>query len=184
MYLDLLCEILLAAACGWATWCSWRNRSSLSGTGFLIFGLAALAGALQYSGVRQATEAHQYLTLWGSRMGLALIAIGTVIGNAVLLVAVGLCVALLFVPAPVVLVANFLALIAIAYEGWSRRSWSLIVGAILFFLAAVVVGAQSRWFDLPRVDILHVGLAVAVLMSVPREAAADSRVTTGGQAGT
>lgn len=176
MSLDVLCEIVLAAACAWATWCSWRSRSSLSGTGFLIFGLAALAGALQYSGIQQATQAHQYLTLWGSRMGLPLIAIGTLIGNAGLVFAVGLCVVLLVVPGPVALVANFLALIAIVYEGWSSRSWSLIVGALLFFVAAVVVGAQGQWFGMPRVDIYHLGLAIAVIVWAPRAVAAASRV--------
>lgn len=156
-------ELLLAAACLLAAWSYGRERQGWRAAGFVSMALAALAGAVLYAGVGAIDEVHRQLAFISSRIGLLLIAFVWLHGAPRHLALLALAAAMLVAPAPVALVGNALALLALAWPGRSQR-WPLAVfGSLAFLLAGLVIGTQGDWFGVPRVDLFHLSLALAVL---------------------
>ncbi|WP_177412179.1 hypothetical protein [Pseudomonas cavernae] len=162
LFLHVGAEMLLFTACAVALYCSLRAGHGWRAAGFALMGVAALLGAIEYAGVDDASSAHAAVAQLSARLSLLLIAIGPLAGLGRHLLVVGLAAVLLVVPEPVALASNALALLAIAYRGRSAH-WALAIsGALLFLGAGLVVGTQGSWLAIPRVDIFHLSLAVAV----------------------
>ena len=165
MGLHVFCEAFLAACCALAAVSAWRSpsRAALAALGFALIGIAALLGALVYAGMEAANTAHDGATFLAARLGLLLIAAHAPrnwrwSAGVVLLGALSL-----FVMPPFDQAIAVLALVAIAWKGRSRH-WPLaITGALMFALAGLVIGTRGEWFNIPRVDFFHLGLATAVL---------------------
>ncbi|WP_271103620.1 hypothetical protein [Pseudomonas tohonis] len=156
-------ELLLASACLLAAWLHGRERQGWRAAGFVLMALAALAGAALYAGLDALDEVHRQLAFMSSRIGLPLIAFVWLRGASRHLAVLALAAAMLLAPAPVALVGNALALLALAWPVRSRR-WALAVaGSLAFLLAGLVIGTQGDWLGVPRVDFFHLCLASAVL---------------------
>ncbi len=165
MALHVFCEAFLAACCTLAAVSAWRpsSRAPVAALGFALIGIAALLGALVYAGFQAATAAHDAATLLAARLSLLLIAAQSLrnwrwAAGVVVLGALSL----VLMP-PLDQAIAVLALVAIAWKGRSRH-WPLaIAGSLLFALAGLVIGTRGEWLGVPRVDLFHLGLALAVL---------------------
>lgn len=163
MFLNVLCELLLVGTCGAAAWLAWRRDYRLAALGFTLMGLSALLGAAQYGGLEAARDPHHYLTYCSGRLGLLLIAIGRAQDALAYALLAVIAVVALLLPDPAVLGVNLLALIAIAYHGWSQRWLAALAGSTLFLLAGLVVGTQGQWLGMARLDLFHLVLALAIV---------------------
>jgi hypothetical protein len=159
-------EVCLVAASLIGASKSWRSPAPLAPAGFLLFAIAATLGALGYAGIGAVDGLHDqvsHITEWA---GLALIAAGlmgkpwpTLIGAALLL-------AVAIVTGQALLVNVGALVLMIAWRFWLTRRppWVLVVAALLFALAGLVIGTHGELLGLPRVDFYHLTLAVAILL--------------------
>lgn len=160
---SVICELLLSAVCLGAAWVSLRDRHGWRVLGFLLIAVTAVAGALVYGGLESVRPAHQFLSGVSGRIGLLLIAVGSLHGAPRHLLLVALAALMLWLPEQLALGGNLLALIAIAWPGRSRR-WPLaIAGSLLFVLAGLVIGTRGEWQGLLRLDLYHLTLMLAAL---------------------
>lgn len=166
MISSVAAELCLAGASIFGAFKSWKAPAPLAPAGFLLFAAAATLGAIVYAGIGMAEPLHDIITRITEWAGLALIAAGlmikpwpTLIGGVLLLaVAIG-------TGQP--LMVNVAALgLMIAWRLWLTRRppWVLVTAALLFALAGLVIGTHGQVFGLPRVDLYHVTLAVAILL--------------------
>jgi hypothetical protein len=164
MWLHVVGELVLAAACAWAAFHAWCHRAGFAVCGFALLGTAALLGASVYAGVQGAAAAHTLFTAAAGRLGLLLIAAKALRGAAQVGAVIAVCVVAWFVPDAASLGISVLALVAIAWKGRSRHWLLAIAGAVLFALVGLVVGTRGTWMQIPRVDLYHLGLATAVMI--------------------
>ena len=159
-------ELCLVAAALIGASKSWRSPAPLAPAGFLLFAVAAGLGALVYAGIGAVETWHDRLSWITEWAGLALIAAGlmgkpwpTLIGAALLL-AVGIVTG-----QSLPLNVAALAMMVLGRFWQTRRPpWALVVAALLFALAGLVIGTHGQLLGLPRVDFYHVTLAVALLL--------------------
>jgi len=166
MISSVAAELCLAAAACWGAFRSWKRFAPLSPAGFLLFAAAALLGAATYAGFSLAVGPHSLVTRLTEWAGLALIATGfmgkplPMLIGGVLLVAVG-------ISTGQALMVNIAALaVMIAWRAWGTRRvpWPMVVAALLFALAGLAIGTHGQIFGLPRVDLYHGVLAVALVL--------------------
>ena len=163
MWLHIAGELVLAAACAAAALAALRHRAALAALGFGLIGITALIGAFVYGGVPGAEAPHEAVGFLAARIGLLLVAAKGWPGMKRGLLLVGACAVALLVPGVVSLGISVLALVAIAWPGRSAR-WPLaLAGALLFALAGLVIGTRGEWLGVARVDLYHLGIALAVL---------------------
>ena len=143
--------------------------------GCVLLGLAAVLGALRFSGLLPLPPLHQVMSMLGAAVGLPLLAI-TVIAPAsavasqtryawIFAVSAGVLCMLVVIVAGIKVWASAWALLAVVamagFAGWHRR-WILfaaavcMLGALLAFAAGVTAGV------LVPGDFLHIGLAVGI----------------------
>ncbi|BAN48270.1 hypothetical protein [Metapseudomonas resinovorans] len=162
MVQSVICELLLFGACLLAVTLSLRAGHYWRGLGLALIGLAALLGAFHYAGMETVKPLHQAASSLSGRVSLLLIAAASLVGparNALLLALAGV---MLWLPAQAALAGNVLALMVIAWKGRSRH-WPLaIAGCLLFMAAGLLVGTQGEWLGIPRLDLFHLTLALAV----------------------
>ncbi|MDF3936160.1 hypothetical protein [Pseudomonas citronellolis] len=162
MIVHVLCELALFVACLWAALGSLRRRQGWALLGFALLGLAALLGALVYAGLAQLEPLHHELSNLAGRLALLLIAIGGASSLGLNLAVIGFCAVMLWVPDGSSLGVNLLALLAIARKGRSLRWPAALAGAVAFAATGLLVGTRGDWFGVARVDLFHLGLALAV----------------------
>lgn len=175
MWLHVAGELLLTTSCAWAVVAALRHRSVLAALGFALIGIAALLGALNYAGVPDTAAPHDTATFLAARLGLLMVAAKALIDmRRALFIALACAVALL-VPETAALAVSALALVAICWKGRSVR-WPLaIVGAALFALAGLIIGTRGEWLQIPRVDLYHFTLAIAILVWIAAGVAVKAR---------
>jgi hypothetical protein len=161
--LPVIVELLLTLACAVAAWLALRERQGWRALGFLSMGVAALLGALEYGGIGALVEAHHLASVLSGAVGLPLIALGALPGGAgrQLLVLIG-CAVLLMLPTEVTLVSNLISLLVIAWPSRSRRYLPALLGALLFIGSGLLVGTRGEWGGVPRRELFHLGLTIAV----------------------
>jgi hypothetical protein len=163
MNASVICELLLCAASLWAAADSLRHGHGWRALGFALITAAALAGALVYSGMEAVRPTHQALSGVSGRIALLLIAVGSLHGALRHLLLVALAALMFWLPEKLALAGNLLALLAIAWPGRSRR-WPLaLAGALLFVAAGLGIGGRGEWLGVPRLDLYHLTLMLAVL---------------------
>jgi hypothetical protein len=160
---SVLCELLLCAACVWAAADSLKHGRGWRVGGFVLFAFTALLGAWVYGGLETARPAHQFMTGISGRIGLLLIAIGSLHGTARHLLLVALAALMLWLPDNLALAGNLLALVAIAWPGRSQRWVLALAGGLLFVLAGLGIAGRGEWLGIPRVDLYHLALMLATL---------------------
>lgn len=162
--LPVIAELLLTLACAVAAWLALRGQMGWRALGFLSMDVAALLGALEYGGVAAMAEPHHLASVVSGAVGLPLIALGRLTGapvqRALVLLA---CMALVLLPSQVTLLSNLLALLVIAWPGRSRRYALALLGALLFIGSGLLLGTRGELAGVPRRELFHLGLTVAVL---------------------
>jgi len=161
--LPVIAELLLTLACAVAAGLALRERQGWRALGFLCLGVAACLGALEYAGVAILAEPHHQASMLSGAVGLPLIALGRLDGGlgrqALVLLA---SVALLLLPSALTLLTNLVALLAIAWPGRSRRYPLAVLGALLFTGSGLLIGTRGEWAGVPRRELFHLGLTLAV----------------------
>ncbi|MBD9513756.1 hypothetical protein M2D07_002060 [Pseudomonas sp. BGr12] len=160
--LPVIAELLLTLACTIAAWLALREQMGWRALGFLSMGIAALLGALEYGGVVALSEAHHLASVVSGAIGLPLIALGRLSGGPgrqVMVLVIGV---LLVFLAQLSLVSNLIALLVIAWPGRSRRYSLALLGALLFIGSGLLIGTRGELAGVPRRELFHLGLTVAV----------------------
>lgn len=159
-------EICLVAASLIGASKSWKSPAPLAPAGFLLFAAAAALGALGYGGIGAVEGLHDQLTSITEWAGLALIAAGLMGKPWPTLIGAGLLLAVAIVTGQALLVNVAALVLMIAWRFWLTRRppWVLVVAALLFALAGLVIGTHGQLLGLPRVDFYHLTLAVAILL--------------------
>lgn len=161
--LPVIAELLLTLACAIAAWLALREKMGWRALGFLSMGIAALLGALEYGGAVGLADAHHVASVVSGAVGLPLIALGRLsggLGRQALVLVVGV---LLVFLAQLSLVSNLIALLVIAWPGRSRRYAMALLGALLFIGSGLLIGTRGELAGLPRRELFHLGLTVAVV---------------------
>lgn len=157
------CELLLAAACLAAALTAMQDRHLWRVLGFLLVAATALVGSRLTGGEEALRSVHQVLSTVSGRIALLLIAIGSVKGTVRHLVLISIAALMLWLPQPLALTGNLIALAIIALPGRSR-CWSLAAtGSLLVSIAGLVVGTQGNWAGVPREDFYHLILMLCAL---------------------
>ena len=163
MILHVLGELILASVCLWAALRAMMQSEGWRVCGFVLMALGALTGALEYAGVSQAQPWHQWAVQCSSHWSLLLIAVGALSGRRGNALVMAIAALLWTVPDALVLAANLLALLVIGWRGRSQR-WPLaLIGCALFVVSGLWVAGPGGWLGTPRVDLYHLGLAIAVV---------------------
>ncbi|AGI23202.1 hypothetical protein ACYCAX_18310 [Pseudomonas sp. MT3] len=161
--LPVIAELLLTLACAAAAWLALRERHGWRALGFGFMGVAACLGMLEYAGAAALAEPHRQASVVSAAVGLPLIALGRVAGGAgrqaLVLLAGGV---LMVFPPPLTLLANLVALLVIAWPGRSRRYTLALLGALLFVGSGLLIGTHGEWGGVPRRELFHMGLTIAV----------------------
>lgn len=161
--LPVIAEVLLTLACATAAGLALRERQPWRALGFLSMGAAALLGALEYAGVAGLVEVHHQASGVSAAVGLPLIALGRLSGAPIKHALVSLaCVALAVLPSPMTVASNLIALLIIAWPGRSRRYALALLGALLFIGSGLLIGTRGELAGVPRRELFHLGLALAV----------------------
>ncbi len=162
-------EALLAMTAFGCAQAAGRARARLALLGFATLGVAALAGALEYSGMTAAIPAHDWTTLMAKWLCLALIGAISPVG---IVIALGALLCWAFAPdLPVSEVISTLALVQLIYV--SRRApvpiiASLVTGSVLFCVAGLAIGTSGSLLGMLRRDLYHACLTIAtVLLAAP-----------------
>lgn len=157
-------ELCLVAASLIGAAKSWKSPAPLAPAGFLLFAAAAALGALGYGGIAGVDGLHDQVTRITEWAGLALIAAGLMGKPWPTLIGAGLLLAVAIVTGQALLVNVAALVLMIAWRFWLTRRppWGLVVGALLFALAGLVIGTHGQALGLPRVDFYHLTLAVAI----------------------
>lgn len=162
--LPVIAELLLTLACAVAAWLALREEQGWRALGFVSMGFAALLGALEYGGIAVLSEPHHLASVVSGAVGLPLIALGRLSGapvqRAVVLLA---CMALVMLPSQATLLTNLIALLVIAWPGRSRRYPLALLGALLFIGSGLLIGTRGELAGVPRRELFHLGLAMAVV---------------------
>ncbi|MDF3865642.1 hypothetical protein P3W53_14255 [Pseudomonas denitrificans (nom. rej.)] len=154
--LPVIAELLLTFACTVAAWLALREQMGWRALGFLSMGIAALLGALEYGGVAALSEAHHLASVVSGAVGLPLIALGRLSGGP------GRQVVVLVFLSQLSLVSNLIALLVIAWPARSRRYGLALLGALLFIGSGLLIGTRGELAGVPRRELFHLGLTVAV----------------------
>lgn len=161
--LPVIAELLLTLACTIAAWLALREQMRWRALGFLSMGIAALLGALEYGGADGLGDLHHVASVVSGAVSLPLIALGRLSGGpgrqALVLV---VCVLLVFL-SQLSLVSNLIALLVIAWPGRSRRYGLALLGALLFIGAGLLIGTRGELAGVPRRELFHLGLTLAVV---------------------
>lgn len=161
--LAVIAELLLTLGCAVAAWLALRERQGWRALGFACIGAAACLGALEYAGVAALVEPHRWASVLSGAVGLPLIALGRLPGGVGRQAVVSLaCVTLLLLPSQANLAANLIALLVIAWPGRSRRYPLALLGALLFIGSGLLIGTHGEWGGVPRRELFHLGLTLAV----------------------
>lgn len=160
--LPVIAELLLTLACTVAAWLAQREPMGWRALGFLSIGIAALLGALEYGGVAGLAGAHHIASVVSGAVGLPLIALGRLSGGPGRQLVVLVIGVLLVFLAQLSLVSNLIALLFIAWPGRSRRHALALLGALLFIGSGLLIGTRGELAGVPRRDLFHLGLTVAV----------------------
>ena len=158
MILSILAELCLAGAALWAM----RRVPPAAGAGFLLFAAAAIAGALTYGGVGLAAAPHDFLSKMANWGALALIALGRA-QRPVVIAITGVALLAVAVATGQTVPINIAALMLLVCGVWwqsKRPPAYLMLGALLFALAGLVIGTHGQM----RTDLFHATLAVAVFL--------------------
>ncbi|WP_152221034.1 hypothetical protein [Pseudomonas sp. SCB32] len=161
--LPVIAELLLTLACAVAAGLALRERQGWRALGFLSMGVAAFLGALEYAGIAAVAEPHHLASVLSGALGLPLIALGRLsagAGRQVLVLLAGA--ALLLLPPPATLAINLIALLLIAWPGRSSRFPLALLGALLFIGSGLLIGTRGEWAGVPRRELFHLGLTLAV----------------------
>ena len=145
---------------------SWRAAAPLAPAGFLLFATAAALGALSYAGIGQVEPAHAIVSRLTEWAGLALIAAGMMGRQGPMLIGGALLVGVALLTEQTVLVNVAALALMIAWRCWTTRRppWVLVVAALLFALAGLAIGTHGQFLGLPRLDLYHFTLAIAILL--------------------
>jgi len=159
-------ELCLVAASLIGAAKTWKSPAPLAPAGFLLFAAAAALGALGYAGIGAAEPLHDQITHITEWAGLALIAAGLMQKPWPTLIGAGLLLAAGIVTRQALMVNVAALALMIAWRLWLTRRppWVLVVAALLFALAGLVIGTHGQFLGLPRVDFYHLALAVAILL--------------------
>jgi len=159
-------ELCLVGASCMGAQKSWRTPAPLAPAGFLLFAAAAALGALVYGGFDRAEPLHAEISRITEWAGLALIAAGMMGGRLPMLIGGGLLVAIALATGQALLVNVAALALMILWRAWTTRRppWVLVVAALLFALAGLAIGTHGQLLGLPRVDLYHFTLAVAILL--------------------
>lgn len=161
--LPVIAELLLTLACAIAAWLALREQMGWRALGFLSMGIASLLGALEYGGVAALEEPHHLASVVSGAIGLPLVALGRLPGAPVRRALVLLlCMALVLLPSMATLATNLMALLVIAWPGRSRRYALALFGALLFIGSGLLIGTRGELAGVPRRELFHLGLTVAV----------------------
>lgn len=162
--LPVIAELLLTLACAVAAWLALREQQGWRALGFGSMGVAAFLGALEYGGIAALSEPHHLASVVSGAIGLPLIALGRLSGvpvqRALLLL---VCMALVMLPSQLTLLSNLVALLVIAWPARSRRFGLALLGALLFIGSGLLIGTRGELAGIPRRDLFHLGLTVAVV---------------------
>ena len=143
--------------------------------GCVLLGLAAMLGALRFSGLLPLPPLHQVMSMLGAAVGLPLLAIAVIApGSAVasqtryawiFAVSAGVLCMLIVVVADIKVWASIWALLAVlAMAGsaaWNRR-WHLLAAAACMLAASLAFAIGVTAGVLGPGDFLHVGLAAGI----------------------
>ena len=159
MIRSILAELALAGSALW----SMNRARTIDGGGFLLFALAALAGALVHGGFHWAQMPHDWLSRGANWVALILIVIGRVQGRVLSPVICFCLLAVALATGGNTQLLNLAALLLLVAGLWvqSKRPPTLVViGALLFILAGLVIGTRDQL----HTDAFHLTLAVAVAL--------------------
>lgn len=179
-----------------ALWAAWRPGSTLPALrlGAALIGVAALLGALRFSGLLPLPSLHQSMTMFSAGVGLPLLGAAMVwpgsvvaqqrryawifaIAAAVLCVLVTVMAGRAAWPPACALVAVVAMVLA---SLWRRQWWGMAAGAGML-VAFAAFATKMPVGPLAPGDVLHLGLALSMLMyarwteSLPAGAGAGTR---------
>lgn len=159
-------ELCLVGASAIGATKSWKSPAPLAPAGFLLFAAAAALGALVYAGIGSLDSLHDQVSRIAEWAGLALIAAGSMQKPWPTLIGAGLLLAVGIVTGQALDVNVAALAVMIVWRFWLTRRppWVLVVAALLFALAGLVIGTHGQLLGLPRVDFYHLTLAVAILL--------------------
>jgi hypothetical protein len=169
MLLNIFCECLLVLAAVLAAVRAWRVRMPVGSIGYLLIGIASVLGIFEYAGLSALADAHRTASRLSTQLALPLIAIGSlrhVNGLLVIIVAIAAGIVLLLLPSQATVALNILSLAAIVYANRKNSFWMSLAGALLFAGAGLFIGTRGEWHGVPRVDLFHVALALALSLWV------------------
>ena len=154
-----------------------------AGPGFILVALAALLGAIKFSGVESVISAHKQAALLAATVGMPMVGYAFLglksnalqAGSASLIawfILLALSIVLVnilsFIPyARIIAVVGLLAIIIIAATFLSsspRAALTAIAGALTIVLTGLAIGTKGELFGLKRVDLYHYGLALGNLL--------------------
>ena len=177
-----LCEILLLGASLAATLQALRSARVPAALGFALLACAALAGAIEYSGIVGWGAFHSELTRVVTWLSFVLLILDRTLFTRVLL---GLALfGLIVVPASSASYAlNVAALAYLASLSWAKSHWvsaAVLSGIAMFAIASLVIGSSGQLDGVPRRDVYHLLLAAATALimqyfrPIPRPSGATS----------
>jgi hypothetical protein len=171
-----LLDGLLALTAFWLAAVAWQRHPALR-LGSLLLGAAATLGALRFSGLLALPQWHQYFSLLGAGAGLPLVAVALVAPDSAVarqpryawILACGACVVctVLVVVLQVKVWSAATALgaaVAVLVASSRRRQIGLALAGSCMLAALLLFALKTRVPFLAPGDVLHLGLAVALLL--------------------
>ena len=145
--------------------------------GCMLLGLAAVLGALRFSGLLPLPPLHQVMSMLGAAVGLPLLAIAVIAPASVVAsqtryawifaVSAGVLCMLIVVVAGIKVWASVCALLAVVamagFAGWHRH-WFLFSAAVCMLAALLAFAAGITAGVLVPGDFLHIGLAAGIAL--------------------
>ena len=145
--------------------------------GCVLLGLAAVLGALRFSGLLPLPPLHQVMSMLGAGVGLPLLAMAVIAPASavasqtryawIFAVSAGVLCMLMVVVAGIKVWASAWALLAVlaiaGFAGWHRH-WVLFAAAVCMLAALVAFAAGVTAGVLVPGDFLHIGLAAGIAL--------------------
>ena len=167
-------DACLAAVALWTAFNCTAQRPAVR-LGCVLLGLAAVLGALRFSGLLPLPPLHQVMSMLGAAVGLPLLAIAVIAPASavttqtryawIFAVTAAVLGMLVVVVAGIKLWGSVWALLAVlamvVVAGWTRR-WNLLAAAACMLAALLAFAAGFAAGSLGPGDFLHIGLAAGV----------------------
>ena len=167
-------DACLAAVALWTAFNHTAERPAVR-LGCVLIGLAAVLGALRFSGLLPLPPLHQVMSMLGAAVGLPLLAIAVIAPASavtsqtryawIFAVSAGVLGMLIVVVAGIKLWGSVWALLAVlamaGFAGWNRR-WGLLAASACMLAALLAFAASVTAGTLGPGDFLHIGLATGI----------------------